>query len=254
MTSLSTSPGTEPSGTVPSGLRALEGRSLSLTDQVMAALRSGVDDGTLVPGRLYSAYQLADDLGVSRSPVREALLKLAEAGMVRLERNKGFRIVLPGAREIAEIFHLRLMLEVPAVERAADVATTKLVRQLRAELTAMRAAARGHDEPEFMRHDRRFHELLLEAAGNHRLTQLVNHLRDVTRLLGASTVDRSRSLSDIAAEHRPILDAVAAGDPARAAHEMRAHLEHTGRLLVAQAGPDDAEDLWGEVVQGGRDG
>lgn len=91
----------------------------SLTDQVADAVRAAVRSGDLTPGRLYSAYQMADLLGVSRSPVREALLRLAEAGMVALERNRGFRIAVPGAREIAEVFHLRLLLEVPAVERVA---------------------------------------------------------------------------------------------------------------------------------------
>lgn len=256
-------PGAEPPGRA-DGSAALEPPALrlaalpgatSLTDQVAAAVRAGVRSGDLVPRRLYSAYQLAELLGVSRSPVREALLRLAEAGMVTLERNRGFRVVVPGARDIAEVFHLRLLLEVPAVAHAATRPSEALLEGLAADLAAMRAAAAAHDEAAFMGHDRDLHQRLLEAGGNRRLVATVNHLREVTRTLGASTVDRSRSLADIVGEHEPVVAAVAAKDPSRASRLMAAHLAHTGRLLVAQAVREDGEDvdpgaLWDDVVGG----
>lgn len=237
----------------PPVLAPLTGTSISLTDQVMAAIRDAVRSGALVPGELYSTYQVADLLGVSRSPVREALVRLADVGMVQLERNRGFRVVLPEPRQIAEIFHLRLLLEVPAARRAAQRPSTGLKAALTRELDEMRAAARAHDERLFMQHDQRLHDLILDVSGNERLTGLIDGLRDVTRLLGASTVDRSRSLADIAAEHEPIVAAVLAGDADGAAAAQHRHITHTGRLLVAQAVGENAEDLdpdllWQEVV------
>ncbi len=237
----------------PPTLPPLSGASVSLTDQVMTAVRDAVHSGALVPGELYSAYQLADLLGVSRSPVREALLQLAQVGLVALERNRGFRVVLPEAREIAEIFHVRLLLEVPAARRAALRNTPTLVATLTRELDRMRAAAAAHDEALFMRHDQRLHDLILDIAGNERVTTLIDSLRDITRLLGASTVDRSRSLRDIAAEHEPIVAAIIAGDPDAAARAQHNHIAHTGRLLVAQAIGEtgeatDADSLWHSVV------
>jgi DNA-binding GntR family transcriptional regulator len=234
-------------------LAPIEGRSASLADQVAAAVRAGMRSGHFIPGRLYSAYQLAEMLGVSRSPVREALMRLAEAGMVSLERNRGFRVVVPGAREIAEIFHLRLLLEVPMTRAVAANPPTGLAEGLRGELNAMRTAAANHDEVLFMSHDRDLHLLLLDASGNRRLLSIVNHLRDVTRLLGASTVDMSRSLADIAEEHEPVVRAIEAHDPEGAAESMAAHLGHTGRLLVAQAvrergSTDSPEALWTDIV------
>jgi DNA-binding GntR family transcriptional regulator len=217
------------------GLGPLAGPGDSLTDQTVAAIRSAVRDGTLQPGRLYSAYQIAGYLGVSRSPVREALMRLAEAGMVAFERNRGFRIVIPGPAEIAEVFQLRLLLEVPAARRAAEVTPAGLVTGLTAEVASMRDAATGRHESLFMQHDQRLHRLILEAAGNARLTVLVDSLRDATRTLGASTADRSRELGDITAEHLPIIAAIRAGDGAAAAEAMAFHVAHTGRLLVAQA-------------------
>jgi DNA-binding GntR family transcriptional regulator len=170
-----------------------------------------------------------------------------------MERNRGFRLITPGAREIAEIFHLRLLLEVPMARIAAARRTPVRNRSLKERLNEMRRAGRLHDEALFMLHDREFHEEILRASGNQRLVATVGALRDTTRMLGASTVDRSRSLSDIADEHAPIARAIAAGDPDAAAARMAEHITHTGQLLVAQAlradgSPADPQGLWCEVV------
>jgi DNA-binding GntR family transcriptional regulator len=190
----------------------------SLTDQAAAAIRRSVAEGSLQAGALYSAHDVAERLGVSRSPVREALLRLAEAGLVSFE----------------EIFELRLLLEVPAARTAARRADPSLDADLRSELAAMdRAAARG--EPGlFMRHDRALHARILDAAGNRRLAATVAALREATVVLGASTVARSRDLHDIWAEHAPIVAAVEARDAAAAARAMREHITNTGRLLRDQ--------------------
>jgi DNA-binding GntR family transcriptional regulator len=175
--------------------------------------------------------------------------------------------VLPGPRDIAEVFQLRLLLEVPAARQAAALAATaglapgsgsvsasaKLVAGLRAEFEAMRRAAAGHAEPVFMRHDQRLHALIVAATGNSRVVKVVDGLRDLTRLLGASTVDRSRDLDGILAEHLPILEAIAAGDAPAAGRAMAAHITHTGKLLTAQAVAESgstisAEDLWSELA------
>ena len=234
-------------------MQRLSAPAESLADQVAGSIRQAVYAGTLQPGRLYSAYQMAETLGVSRSPVREALISLAEAGLVEFERNRGFRIILPAARDIAELFHLRLLLEVPATRRVAAHPTDKLVTELREKVAEMDHAAAGHDEALFMRHDQQLHAAILNAAGNSRLVAVVDSLRDKTRLLGASTVDRSRTLHDVCGEHLPIVDAIAAGDPATAGRAMSRHITHTGKLLVAQAlaetsADSSAEVLWSDVV------
>ena len=232
-------------------LPPLAGPAMSLTDQAVAAIREAVHSRALQPGQLYSADQVAAMLGVSRSPVREALMRLAEAGMVRFERNRGFRIVIPGPPDIAEIFQLRLLLEVPAAREAARQRPGGLPAALRLELAQMRAAALGHDEAGFMRHDQLLHGRILAATGNTRMVSLVSNLRDITRTLGASTVDRSRDLDAIAAEHEPIVAAIAAGDAGAAAEAMRHHVSHTGKLLVAQAvaeaGGAGPSDRWARL-------
>lgn len=223
-------------------LRRITGTT-NLNRQVAEALREAIHTGELRPGELYSVSRLAETLGVSRTPVREALLTLADTGLVRIERNRGFRVVRRDPRHIAEVFHLRLLLEVPAARLAAAAVTPELLEELEAELTAMREAAADHDEPRFMRHDRRFHALILQAAGNSLLTGTVAALRDTITTVGASTADQTRSLADIAAEHAPVLDALRAADPEAAARAMRHHIAHTGELLVAQTAAENAEPV-----------
>jgi DNA-binding GntR family transcriptional regulator len=214
-------------------LDALGGDRETLTDRAIAALRAAIVDGRLPSGELYSVARLADRLGVSRTPVREALLLLERQGMVRFERNRGVRVLESSARDLDEVFTLRLLLEVPAARRAAELVGEEELAALSAELAAMGRLLRAEDETAFMTHDQRFHELLLAAAGNRRLVGMVGGLRDHVRFRGASTVGRGRDLCAIYDEHVRILDTLRAGDPDAVAAAMRDHLVQTRRLLLA---------------------
>jgi DNA-binding GntR family transcriptional regulator len=227
----------------------------SLTDQVVEAVREAIRAGQLRPGQLYSVYQLADQLQISRTPVREGLLRLAEAGMIEIARNRGFRVLDRDHTDVAEVFHLRLLLEIPAVRRAARRVDDALLAGLHEELAAMRTAALDGDT-RFMRHDQRFHARMLAAGGNRKLVELVNNLRDITTTLGASTTEKSRTLSDIADEHEPILAAIAARDADAAAIAVRSHLAHTARLLIEQAvgGPDELRPDHVELIESAVEG
>lgn len=227
----------------------------SLTERTIAVVREAIRNGALVPGELYSVYQLAARLGVSRSPVRDALLRLAETGLVRFERNRGFRVMSPDPHQIAEIMAIRLALEVPAAARAARAASAEQLGALHAEFDAMAAAAESapaaEAEGEFMLHDQRLHALILDLAGNQQARRIVDNLRDATRLVGASTVLHSRTLADVHAEHGALLDALDAGDAEAAATAMGQHIRQTGRLLLQRVTGGDqvaAELLWHTLI------
>jgi len=226
----------------PLALGALEaGARQTLTDRAVAAIRAAIVDGRLRAGELYSVARLAERLQVSRTPVREALLLLERQGMVRFERNRGARVLESSAHDLDEVFTLRLLLEVPAARRAAELMGERELEQLAEILAAMREHVGDSDEHVFMTHDRRFHELLLAAAGNRRLVGVVGSLRDFVRFRGASTVGRGRDLRAIYDEHVRILDALRAGDPEAVGAAMRDHLLHTRELLLAgETGADDA--------------
>ncbi len=219
----------------------------------MDAVRAALDNGVMRPGVKYSVYQLSEALGVSRTPVRDALLRLEEVGLIRFEARQGFRILLPDPREIADIFAVRLALESPAVARAATVCDAALTARLRDRMELLGAAAATGDEHTFAQHDLLLHDDILEAAANSRAREIIRSLRESTRLLGASTAERSRSLHEIDSEHLPIVSAIIANQPERAVDAMRSHLTTTGRLLVAQAIRDQGADLdtdtvWAQAV------
>lgn len=206
----------------------------SVNQQVLGALRTAVITGELAPGTLHSVQVLATQLGVSRTPVREALIKLAQQGMVRFERNRGVRILQTSLHDLEEVFALRLLLEVPATRRAVDLLDDVGRRELRRMFTAMQKAAAADDEFRMWEHDRRFHRVLLAASGNSRLAEYVDGMRDMVLRRGVSTAGSSRSLDDIVAEHAAVLERVEAGDAFGAASAMRAHILHTADLLIAQ--------------------
>lgn len=207
-----------------------------MNGQVLGALRTAVITGELAPDTLHSVQSLATQLGVSRTPVREALIKLAQRGIVRFERNRGVRVLQTSLHDLEEIFALRLLLEVPATRRACLLLDAAGRRELRRIYRAMERAAAADDELRLWEHDRRFHRALLEASGNSRLAEYVNGLRDTVLRRGVSTARSSRSLADIVAEHRTVLERIEDGDAEGAACAMRAHLRHTAELLIAQEG------------------
>jgi DNA-binding GntR family transcriptional regulator len=214
----------------------------SVNAQVLAALRAAVVSGELVPGTLYSVQTLATQLGVSRTPVREALIKLAQQGMVRFEKNRGVRVLPTSLHDLEEVFALRLLLEPAATRRAVGRLDPAHLREIRRTFAQMEKAANADDEFTMFEHDRRFHRMLLEASGNARLAGYVDGLRDMVLRRGVSTARESRSLPDIVAEHRTILDLVEAADAEAAAKAMREHIQHTAELLIAQeAGGEPVE-------------
>ncbi|MBS1696530.1 MAG: GntR family transcriptional regulator [Actinobacteria bacterium] len=210
------------------------GNDANLASRILEELKAAIVNGELVAGSLYSVHDLASRLGVSRTPVREALIQLAGRGMVRFERNRGVRILQTSLHDLEEVFAMRLLLEVPATYRAVTQRTPAWVKLLGTQLKTMQNAAARHDETAFMAADRRFHEIINEASGNVRLARYIDSLRDMVLLRGTSTVDRSRGLDDILAEHEEIYRHVERGHAERAAASMRAHLLHTATLLIAQ--------------------
>lgn len=210
-----------------------------LSAQALDEIRRAIIEGRLTPGSLTSVRALSEALGMSRTPVREALVDLAKAGMVTFERNRGVRINDNKAHDIKEIFEIRMMLEVPAMRRAVPQFTSDDIQRLEAEVHAM--TRHLDDETRFMRHDRAFHRIPLEVLDNGRLVTIVDSLRDQTRVRGISTVGRSRGLQAIANEHKTIQRAVKRGDSQAAADAMEQHILRTYNLLCGQV--SDASPL-----------
>ena len=206
-------------------------------------MREEILNGELASGSLHSIYGLSAKYNVSRTPVRDASLRLADAGLLKIERNRGVRIRGLGVSDIREVFELRILLEVPAAARAAARAAPAFADELASRLAALAVAAERSDGTEFSRLDRELHRAILCSTGNGRMVDIVESLRDVIQTHGASTVSMSRTAREVLEEHEPIVAAIRAGDIDAAAKWMGAHLSRTGLLLMRQASVITGEPL-----------
>jgi DNA-binding GntR family transcriptional regulator len=209
--------------------------SHSLREQAGQVIRASIVAGELAPGEIYSAAALAERLGVSATPVREAMLDLAGAGLVEPVRNRGFRVLTAEDADLDEISQLRLLLEVPATRIVVERATDDEIAALYEIVAAIEAAAEAGDVPALLLVDRRFHLGLLRLTGNGRLVRLVGQLRDQTRLGAREPLVASGHLMASARQHRAVLDAVRDRDAGRAEQLMRTHLEHSRVIWAGRA-------------------
>lgn len=190
-------------------------------------LRAAILGGDLEPGSIHSAVGLSELMGVSPTPVREAMLELARVGLVDVLPNRGFRVTVVDEQALDEIAQLRKMVEVPAMRLAAANADEVGLATLVAPLEELEAAAERNDVPAFLLADRRFHLCLLRLSKNGRLVDIVASLRDQARIVGLHSLAVAGALRASAPEHRQLFDAVSAHDGAKAEQLMMAHLEHT---------------------------
>ncbi|MFI9123426.1 FCD domain-containing protein [Streptomyces bikiniensis] len=188
-------------------------RRHSVRGQILEALRTALVGGELVPGEVYSAPALAERFGVSATPVREAMQRLAVEGAVEVVPNRGFRVTERTPRELAELAEIRALIEVPVMLRLARTVPAARWTELRplAEATAT-AAARG-DRARYAEADRAFHRAVLSLAGNQQLLAVADdlHRRSQWPLISAPTLRHGVLVAD-AAEHTALLDALIAQD------------------------------------------
>ncbi|GGS14851.1 GntR family transcriptional regulator [Streptomyces aureoverticillatus] len=205
-----------------------------LRDQVAHALRAAMISGELRPGQVYSAPGLAEDFGVSATPVREAMLDLTREGLVEPVRNKGFRVTEVTEKDLDQYTEIRALIEIPTVGQVTRTATREELEALRPAAEEIVRAAREHDLIGYLEADRQFHLSLLALSGNDRLVETVGDLRKRTRLYGLSTLDERDRLIPSAEEHLELLELMLAGDAEGAEACMRRHLGHV-RSLWAKA-------------------
>ncbi|WP_326654520.1 MULTISPECIES: GntR family transcriptional regulator [unclassified Streptomyces] len=201
-----------------------------LRDQVAHALRAALISGELRPGEVYSAPGLAEDFGVSATPVREAMLDLAREGLVEPVRNKGFRVTEVNERDLDQYTEIRTLIEVPMVGRITRSASRKDLEALRPVAEEIVRAAREHNLIGYLEADRQFHLTLLGLAGNERLVETVGDLRKRSRLYGLTALDERDQLLPSAEEHLELLDLMLAGDVKAAEACMTRHLGHVRSL------------------------
>lgn len=217
----------------------------SLRQLAVQAIGSALVTGEMQPGVIYSAPMLASELGMSATPVREAMHELVTAGLIETVRNRGFRVPEISEHDLDEIFELRLMLEVPAMVKLCCLSQKGQLPpldQFDVVVQEIVATAEAGRIAEFLEADRRFHLDLLGMRGNRRLVKVVGNLREQVRLYGLNDLATKGLLAASAREHAEILAMIREGDASGCERLVRTHLEHTRGIWARQRDDPTASD------------
>lgn len=212
------------------------GQGRDAYERLIAEIRTG----QLKPGDRLTETDLATRLGISRTPVREAIRALEADGLVDHQPRAGARIRKLDYAEVTELYEMRVVLEGTAARFAARAAYDSELAELE-EITADMAAAL--DDPERLYHaNRHFHSVLLNAARNRFLIRSVEAVQKTLLILGRSTLEEADRARGAISEHRAILSALRAHDGDAAEAAMRTHIEAAHKARLRQLRQRAAEE------------
>ncbi|NMH99777.1 FCD domain-containing protein [Pseudonocardia acidicola] len=217
------------------------GKVTTRSDLVAESLRAAILSGRLRPGQTLVERQLATMLGVSKTPVREALIALTSSGLIVMSRHAGAVVRTLCAPEVRKIYELRLLLEPWAVGRATQRDAAGAARHAREALAEAEAMAAADDQVGLNLANRRFHRELYSRADNELVTAQLDQMQDLIALalqVAEVWTGGARPFGSVErAEHAGILSAVEAGDHRRAEALAREHVVHAGSALDLAPAP-----------------
>jgi DNA-binding GntR family transcriptional regulator len=209
---------------------------MSATDEAYAFAKKRILDGRFAGGELISEGDVAAGVGLSRTPVREAFLRLEGEGLLRLYPKRGALVVPVSAAEMRHVMETRLLVERYAIERSLP-APPELRDALTTSLGEQERLVEAGDTAAFVDADREFHRLFVAAAGNPILLSLHDSLRDRQSRMGLAAIARDAArMRAIAAEHRALVAAVLEDHVPRAIDVLTRHLQAQLALLQGAVG------------------
>jgi DNA-binding GntR family transcriptional regulator len=202
------------------------------TDTAYEAVRQMILSGEAEAGSRLGEAELAETLGLSRTPVREALQRLGADGLVDVLPHRGARVARWTRDDLAEIFELRSLLEPYAAARAARLGRDETVlAELRGHCSAMERAAADGDLARVAQLNSRFHAALNDASGNRRLPAMLTSVMHAPLILGTFRRYDAEAMARSMNHHRELVAALTARDPAWAESVMRAHVRAAAASL-----------------------
>ena len=193
----------------------------ALYEEVAELLRQRIFSNQLAPGSWIDELKLAEEYGISRTPLREALKVLATEGLVTMKVRRGAYVTEINAKDQRDVYHLLSLLEADAASVVAASASAEQLQDLQSLHQALRAAVADTDQ--FFALNERFHMRLLEIADNRWRDQLVADLRKVMKLNRHHSLLKSGRVAESLNEHQALMDALMARDPGLSAQRMREH-------------------------------
>ena len=207
-----------------------------LERRVYEALRTEILAGSLAPGEQLVEARIATEFGVSKTPVREALIRLQRDGLVEIEPYRGARVIAPSDRDVVEISELRLSLESYIARDLAERQPADVIDALQRSIDGSRAALTAGEQERFLARLQEFSDVLADACANSRMVKILHDLRSVLQVIGGSPLRVPGRSERSIAEHEAILDAVRRGDAEAAAAATAKHIRSVERDSLQQGG------------------
>lgn len=210
-------------------------QSTSYKDQAYQMIKDAILYRRFKVGQVYSQDSVGSEMGISRTPVREALLELQQEGYVSFLRGRGFAVVPVTAEDARDIVEMRHYVELAGSKLAARRRTSEHLARMEQSLTSMRSELKLDNQTKLYKLDREFHRAIFEAAGNRRLLRAMEELRDnflrFETLTAFDSLEQSREVLD---EHAHICEAISDGDAELAEKLMNVHMEKTVARTVRE--------------------
>ncbi|MBA1336009.1 MAG: hypothetical protein HPY66_1828 [Firmicutes bacterium] len=197
----------------------------TLKEQAYNMIRDAILRGDFPPGKIVSNQKLSQWLGISHTPIREALIELQQNRMVIIHRGKGTEIAPLSGKDVLEIFEMREALEAKTHELAIDRVNNAQLKELEELFDDQIEQFKNKRKIEFLDIDRQFHLLIAKAAQNERIYTAIESLRDQFVFFGNYALSSTNRMSEVIEEHKYILDALKKKDKTDILLAIRRHLK-----------------------------
>ncbi len=207
-------------------------------EKIYQSLRADIIAHRLRPGQAIREDELADRLGVSRTPVREMLRRLEQEDLVRVVPNRGVFVAELTDKDIEEVLEIRLALETAAARSAATKLTPQHIKELKDIRKQLDTAVKLKDSVLSFEADTRLHSLILQAAGNKRAHRIINNLMGQIHRIRFISGHKPGRIDTTVKEHKEIVQALLNGNSVAAEEAMKKHLDSTREILLPSSDID----------------
>lgn len=214
---------------------------LPLRDVVFNTLRQAILTGELKPGERLMEIHLANKLGVSRTPIREAIRKLELEGLVTMIPRRGAEVAQITEKSMNDVLEVRRALDALCAELACDRINEEGLESLKKSCVAFEAAIRTKDAKKIAQADVALHDIIVQATGNQRLIQLVHNLSEQMYRYRFEYIKDISQHENLVEEHRIIYESILKKDKKTAAEAARIHIDNQEKAIIRQIRLDRQE-------------
>ena len=207
-------------------------RTKSLKERAYDILKELILTGRLEQGELHNEKRLAEVLGVSRTPVREALLELSREGMVVFVPSKGVKVRKITSKQVQEVFEIRRIIEGHIIQVISKQLTPADLKKIDRIISKQKRLASRDEMVGFIEIDKEFHLFLASKMGNQQIEAILQNLRDQIHLMGIRAIQDHSRLQQVIKEHHLIYSALMKKDGKKAHRELILHLKNTEKKLI----------------------